>query len=246
VQLTRSLYKNSVFFFSGFSLLVILGFWNTYYSNPLQLPNALVHLHGLFMTIWCGMIVGQAFLIRTNRTHLHRLVGRSSYVVAPIVFFLMVAVTVAGVPKFEILVSSGVITDLGYSTMSLTLVGAVVFAALYGLAILNRRNSAVHGRLMLCTVFPIAAAALDRILVNYFPAFVARLPVIAGAPFEPIVTWVFADLILMGLAIWDWSSDRRTNVFFPVLVVLAAYQLFTANAHHITTWRSFSDWILGV
>jgi hypothetical protein len=246
MDLTRSLQRNSVLFFSGFVLLVVWGFWSTYFSNPLQVPNALVHLHGLAMTVWCALIVAQAYLIRTNKRDAHRLVGRASYAIAPMVFVLMIAVALGAIRRGrEGLVLDGTITDFGYFVMSLGLVGAVIFASLYTLAIRFRRNTAVHARLMLCTVFPIATAAVDRILDVYFPAFKAHLPVIAGGPNTQLVTWGSADVMLLGLSIWDWRSHRRGNVFPPVLATLLAYHVFTANAHRIGAWRSFIDWATG-
>lgn len=103
MQLTRSLYRNSVFFFVGFVFLVVLGFWDTYYSNPLQVSKGLVQIHGLLMTAWCGMIIGQAYLIRSNRRELHSVVGKASFIIAPAVFVSMVAVTLAGVPTIDVL-----------------------------------------------------------------------------------------------------------------------------------------------
>lgn len=43
MQLTSALYRSSVLYFAAFVLLVLFGFWSTYYSNPLQLPNLLLH-----------------------------------------------------------------------------------------------------------------------------------------------------------------------------------------------------------
>ena len=71
MQLTGALYRSSILVFAAFSTLVLWGFWNSYYSNPLEmvaLGNSItvVHLHGAGMTLWCVMLVSQAYLIRTN------------------------------------------------------------------------------------------------------------------------------------------------------------------------------------
>ena len=88
MQLTSALHRNSIFVFSAFFALVIWGFWNSYYSDPVAMGAlgssvSLVHLHGAGMTLWCLMLVSQAYLIRSNRRSLHRLVGRSSVVLVP-------------------------------------------------------------------------------------------------------------------------------------------------------------------
>jgi hypothetical protein len=244
MPLTRALYRNSPLFFLSFFVLVLWGFWNSYYSNPLQFSDALVHAHGFVMTLWCLMLVTQSYLVRTNRKTLHQRLGRLSYVLAPLNVILMVTVVRQNVlnrPVFE-----GELTPLLSVFLSLTLVGAAVFSLLYGLAIAFRRNPALHGRFMLCTPFPILAAAIDRILTSYFPGIAALLPEVAGVPYRPFVTWALVDGLLVGLSIWDWQSNRRLGVFPIVLLILLAYHSFTANAYRAPLWNTFGEWFLGL
>ena len=245
MQLTRTLYNTSILFFTGFLMLVLWGFWRTYFSNPLQLPDVLTHLHGFSMTLWCAMLVTQAALIRKGQRRWHRAIGKASYALAPIMFILMVSMVRDRFPKSPVVVQTGALPDFGFFAAALTLGGAAIFGLFYGLAIWNRRNPQVHGRLMLCTIFPIAAAPISRI-INDFPGFRASMPQIGGQPAPQFVTWTLADSLLIGLAIWDWRAHRRTNVFPAVLLLLLAYHIFTANAHHIGAWRSFCNWFLGI
>ena len=132
MQLTSTLYRNSIFVFAVFFTLVTWGFWSTYYSNPLEmvaLGNSLtaVHLHGAGMTLWCVMLVSQAYLIRTNRRDLHRMIGRSSYVLAPVVIvlqWLVVRNVVLADPMM--LGEQGTLTNFAAVFMSLVLGGSVL------------------------------------------------------------------------------------------------------------------------
>ena len=223
--------------------MVLWGFWTTYYSNPLQFSDLLVHVHGFSMTLWCAMLVTQAALIRTGKRSLHRTIGKTSYVLAPLIVVLLVAVARARLLKD--LPPDGVIPEELFFLAGLTLLGASAFGVLYVWAIFSRKNAPTHGRIMLCTVFPIATAAGDRILAQYFPDFVQSLPIIAGRPQPQVVTWVVVDVTLVGLSVWDWRAHRRLNVFPIVLLLLLGYHLFTANAHHIGPWKSFATWFLG-
>jgi len=245
MQLTSALYRNTILFFATFYALVLWGFWNRYYSNPLQVSNLLVQLHGFAMTLWCVMLIAQAYLIRTSRRALHRLIGKTSYVLAPLNVVLQIAVIRSTVPAHPELFDKGMISAPGFVFLSLSIVGASVFAVLYGLAIFFRRTPALHARYMACTALPILAAATDRIVFFYFAKTAERLPKVAGTPYAPFVAWAMADLTLMTLVVWDWTSHRRLNVFPLVLLALLAYQVFTVNAHQVSLWRTFCQWFLG-
>ena len=88
------------------------------------------------MTLWCLMLVLQAYLIRSNRRRLHRLIGRSSLVLVPILVIQQLLVVHhaarTGVPFLD---SQGALTDFGAVFVALVLGIAPLFAGLYALAI---------------------------------------------------------------------------------------------------------------
>jgi hypothetical protein len=243
--LTNYLFRNSILFFAVFCFLVLWGFWSTFYSNPLQLSSLLIHLHGSAMTLWCLMLLGQAYLIRTNRRDLHRFIGRISYVLAALNVALQISVLRNRVPAHAELFDQGVISAQGLVFLSLGIGNACVFALLYGLAINYRRKPALHARFIVCTTLPILPAATDRILDNYFPNALQNIPKVAGEPYGPLAAWGAADLTLVAFAVWDWRSRQRPNVFPFVLLILLAHQIFTVNAHRVPAWKTFCQWFLG-
>jgi len=85
VQMNSVLYRNGALFFGAAFAVVVVGFWPTYYSQPLSLKTTLLEIHGFAMTLWCLTLIGQADLIRTDRRALHRKIGSASYVLAPAV-----------------------------------------------------------------------------------------------------------------------------------------------------------------
>jgi hypothetical protein len=245
MQLTSALHRNAVLLFSGFLGFVIWGFWKTYYSNPAQFPDLLRHLHGAGMTLWCALLVTQAWLVRTGRRSLHRAIGKSSYLLVPLNVILQIVVQRDRLPFRTDFLSAGVLQPRGITQIALGLGGALLFALIYGLAMLNRRTSAVHGRYMICTILPILSPATDRIVGQHIPALTRWLPVVSGRHFAPFVAWAIGDLLVVTLAIWDWRSGRR-NVFPLVLALLIAYQVFTLGASHMPAWRAFCYWFQGI
>jgi uncharacterized membrane protein YozB (DUF420 family) len=99
MHLSAALYRNSIAFFLVFTALTVWGFWNTFYSNPLQLSDVLLQVHAVAMTLWFAMLLAQAYLIRTNQRSLHRRIGVTSYVLAPLVVVLLVAAVRFRVPE---------------------------------------------------------------------------------------------------------------------------------------------------
>ena len=66
-------------------IIVLLGFARTYYlkgffAGP-ELP-ALVHLHGVVMTVWVALFIIQVRLVASRRTNIHRRLGVLSGVFA--------------------------------------------------------------------------------------------------------------------------------------------------------------------
>ena len=75
MSFTRSIFNNSVFFLALIPLFAVWGFWVTYFTRPAGSIAIHEHLHGVAMFAWLGLLVLQAFLIRTNRRSLHRQTG---------------------------------------------------------------------------------------------------------------------------------------------------------------------------
>jgi hypothetical protein len=224
MQLNSALYRNGIVFFGMFFAVALWGFWSSYYSNPMQLETALHHVHGITMTLWCVMLIGQAYLIRTNRRAAHRLVGRTSYVLAPLIFAVTVALIRQALQDQE---------D-AHLFLFYILGAAVLFATFYALAILNRGAPPTHARLMVCTVFPLYTAAADRILTSLLGGFTPAVP----------AAWYLGDLVLLALAIWDWRSHRRLNVFPFAFITMLGFHAAIFVSPQVPFWRTFTDWFL--
>jgi hypothetical protein len=140
-------------------------------------------------------------------------------------------------------------TTLGimeYHFAALVINALIAFIIFYGLAIFYRKKSGLHARYMVSTVFPFVTPATDRIIHIYFPSVVPHFYTLEGTPMVPIAGFLLADLILVGLIIWDWRSHNRLNVFPFVLLILLAYHYSTLNFHKFEFWRSFTEWFVGL
>jgi hypothetical protein len=234
----KSLYKKSAFWLILFFVSAVFGFWKSYYSVPDKSLSFYQHFHGISMTVWCLMLILQAFLIRFKKYDIHRLVGKSSFVVFPILIlstFLLIHFSLG---------SSGNINSRILYAMSLMVNATLVLIAIFGLGMYFRKDRLTHARYMICTIFPMFTPITDRIIYNYIRPLVSLAPKIEGMPIVPFFGFLLADLIVIGLAIWDWKSHKRADVFVIVLGLLLIYHISVFTFYRFSFWSSLTEWFL--
>ena len=237
MKLESTLFQKSYLFFVVFFLVVLAAFWFTYFSKLTDQENYRMHLHGIALTLWCLMLISQAYLIRKKRYALHKMIGKLSYLLVPVMVF-----TTIDLLQYQ-LHKETVFGTKEFFFIALVVNALLAFMIYYGLAIYHRKKSMIHARYMVCTIFPMLTPATDRIIYIFFPSLVPMLPTIDGRPIAPVVGFFIADLILLGLSIWDWRSHRRWNVFPFALLVLMLYHYSVLNFWIFGWWQSVCRWL---
>lgn len=236
MKLEKSLYQKSWLYFIVFFLFMVWGFWFTYFTRILDQENYRMHLHGAALILWCLMLIIQPYLIRAKKVKIHKKTGKISYLLVPFLLF-----STTDLFKYR-LQGKGVLSNSDNFSVALVLNALVVFLVLYGLAIYHKGKGPVHGRYMLCTAFPMFTPITDRIISIHFPSWLRHLPTIDGKPIAPIIGFALADLLLIGLCIWDWRSHKRWNVFPVALLLLLGYHISVLNFYKYTFWIKFCEW----
>ena len=72
----------------------------------------------------------------------------------------------------------------------------------------------------------------------------STFPLLNGQPNVMLFGFALADVILVGLCIWDWRSHRRLNVFPIALVVLLAYHY--QREHFLPVSTSGKPFVIGL
>lgn len=144
-------------------LLSLTGFWDIYFGEDAK-PSPYHHLHVITNFIWMFLLLLQLRLIESNNFRLHRKVGLSVLVVAP----LLVATTallsvhsahkglVSGRGDFLIVQNVGVTLELGLLIL---------------LAFILRRRRKLHGSFLLSTAILFMGIALFFTLLSFVPMF---------------------------------------------------------------------------
>lgn len=210
------------------TLLVFAGFARTYYLKELlgtQSLPLLLHVHGLVMTLWFSLFLVQVRLVASYRVDLHRRLG----VIGALLALLVVSLGVT-----TIIVRDRLHFRPGQSLASLAfqLSTFVVFAALVAGALLCRRRSDFHKRLML-----LASVSL------LFPAIV-RLP-LSFLKGNILIAFSLMGLCVLVPVVVDTVRNRRLHPAFGwgMLLIVASQPLsLMLGSTHV--WKRFAIWLL--
>jgi hypothetical protein len=235
MKLERALTEKSYLYFAVFLLFVFAAFWLTYFTKLFEQENYRMHLHGITLVLWCLMLLIQPLLIKLKKTKLHTSIGKTSYILVPILLFTTMDLLIYRIRTKP---------SIDYTFVALVTNSLIAFIILYGLAIYYRKKSSIHARYMLSTVFPFFTPVTDRIIEFYFPNTLGYFPLINGYPNVPLFGFLLADLIIIGLCMWDWKSHKRYNVFPLVLIILLLYHYSFNQFYKYDFWRSFSEWLI--
>lgn len=224
-------------FFTGVAIMLLLvsfaGFAPSYYLRS-QFGNGalspLVHVHGVLFSSWILLLLTQTSLIAAGRADLHRRLGVAGGGLA-----LLMTVTAALV-IWHRATNPGIDLphDLVLRFLALAVVALVVFSSLIAAALVFRRDSGAHKRLMVLATTVMAGAAVHRLLIRVVSPEVSP-PVFFGA----------TDLFIVALGVFDYISRGRLHpatvwggsfvvVSQVVAVALAASDGWVALAHRVT------------
>ena len=231
MNLTKSIYNNSFFYFLSIVLFAIWGFWVTYFTRPPETVNSLEHIHGAAMFGWCLMLIVQSFLIRTQRRTVHRVIGKLSYLLAP-----LIVISTIMLAKYKLNVRG--LTDEGLYVLALQVFTLILFVVSYVQAMRNRKQPDVHARYMICTALTLLDPIFARVLLVNF----LHVPLESGV--IQYLTYGFIDLILLVLAFLDWNKSQRRDVFSPMLLLFIAMQAPVFFVLDMPAWTAFAEWFM--
>ncbi len=194
--------------------------------------TALVHLHTALMALWVLMLIAQAWLIRTKRYAIHRWVGRSSFVVVPLIVVSTLMLTIESLDRRpEILPIDARIEIYTWGQV-------IPFVLAWGLALWYRRRTPIHVRYMVSTIFAAGSAIVFRIILNWFQWVpgMENIENVAAANGSVLV------LMLLGLIANDWRLGIRRSPFWLVTIttVIMTIGFFTFTKSE--WWMSLVQW----
>lgn len=215
----------------GFPLIVLIGYFKTYYFSAFfdvkPVANALVHAHGIVMSVWVIYFVAQVALIRSKNIKLHMTMGMAGIALA----ILVVIVGMLTAYDAQIVRASAPPGMNPHSFFILPVADMVLFVIFFTAAIYYRKRPAEHKSLMLMTA------------INFLPAALFRMPIF---PEDSIILFTFGipSLIAVACLIWFTIKHRKLNkVFAAVVFLLIAAVPLRPIIGDSAIWLNFVNWI---
>jgi hypothetical protein len=215
------------------ALIVFAGFARTYYladwlTPPSRTPTMtpLLHVHAIVFTVWIVLGVVQPALIAAGQRPLHRTIGWFAAATAFAVWLLGNLVSIEAIEHgFR-----GVGDPFAF--YAITFFSMQAFGLIVIFAILNRRRTESHKRLMLLSSAAILEAAFGR------------LPLEIMADAAPLSFYIGSDLIILAGIVHDKRTFGRVH---PVWLwgggALALSQILRIAVMQTGPWLAFSHWV---
>jgi uncharacterized membrane protein YozB (DUF420 family) len=215
-------------------LCTLGGFGATYYFN---IENALTfrfltHVHVLTMSLWIILLMAQITLVRTGNVKLHMKLGIFGVVLVsimiPVGLIVGVQAAKSGSQSFP-----GEVPALSF--LAVPFLSMLIFATLFAAAIIRRKHSADHRRLMLLTMVSLLGPGLARVKVE------------ALAQLGPLLFIGFPLLVGMVLLAGDSWRNRKVNIAFligTIFLTIAAPLMLPIGGTGI--WLKFAEWITSI
>lgn len=191
-------YNYVYIFFVGIFFIVVWGFWRTYivFFPSFKGFGYTHHIHGLLMMIWIFMLIVQPLLIRSGKLYLHRVIGKASYLIVPLLLL-----SIFMVDKISYNKMIPVSPQQAIAGTALNIPAVFAFAVLYGLAIWKKKKSRIHMRYMLGTSLLMIGPGLGRVLIVYF-----------NVPFPEAVTYSYYLIMAIALLLLVADTTQKKSI----------------------------------
>jgi hypothetical protein len=226
--MTRSIQYTVGFTFFIF-IVAHIGFYKKYIAlfPTFEDTSFVTHYHATLMFLWLALLVVQPILILNKKIELHKIIGKVSYIIAPLLVFSLFLITNQGyLSKLKRMTQVE-----AYANMSVNIPDFFAFALIYGLAIYYRKKTDWHSRYMIATIFPIIGAAVVRIFMRNFG--VSAQDAFAIVPY-------ITDVVCLIFIATDYRS-KKYQPYLITLIILVIEQLIWIG-RYTDTWQRFAKW----
>ena len=219
---------------ASIALLVFVGFSRTYYLHTFfKTPKltTFLHVHAAVMTGWIVLFAVQTFLIASNRTGLHRVLGAFGAGYAVLVVLMGCTATVLAARR-EVRAHSDFLSSF-LTVLALELTQMLLFASLVALGVWFRNRTGYHKRLMLLATFCM------------LPNPIVRLSLLAGIGTNIMILSLWAVLVV-GVVSIDSIRNRRLHPAFGLGATATVAFLYLAYFGSLAPiWQRFAASVVG-
>ena len=209
------------------ALIVVAGFWNSYFRPLLggtSRHSGVIHFHAVIYLGWIALFLTQAVLAATGRISLHRRVGKTGIVYGVLVIVVGVGTTLyqyAGLIRVR-----GLEASLWFPIWPL--IDMLIFTPIFLMAVLLRHKAEIHKRLMIVAMTTLLIAPAGRLGLSGM---------------QTQLVWF--SPILLGLA-YDLVRHRRVHWVYLVGLATLYASSFRPRLMRTDFWSEFARWLGGL
>ncbi len=229
-------YKNLVYFFVIIAAMTFVGFYKKYFSLVPDFPGIknIHHLHVAALIMYLTMLIVQPILIHKKKFEIHRLIGKFSYFLAPLMFISMLLVYRN---QYLRMVSDGKPQNECLAFIFAPSTDAIPFLIFYILAILNTRETAKHMRYIIATGIVVAGPGYARIFITWFGMeFFAVLGLVSLTTLIAFISLIIYDRMKM--------KQFRINPYTIAFIIWLIPNILIIFFPNTTLWQSIAKWMV--
>jgi hypothetical protein len=207
-------YRYAHYFVGSMFLVVLVGFWSSYWAPIGTVPTAF-HTHALTAMAWLALLMVQTISIQRRHNALHRQMGLASLLLFPLLIGRLALIADLAAQRFAPGVSAGARYNAG-SFMIGTFIAMIAYVTLFYLALKHRRNVTLHAGYMLATPVIMFESPFSRVMGEHLP----WLNLIGSeGPHGVQDTILTSDVIAAGFALAMYLTHRKHGA--PWLLTIA-------------------------
>jgi hypothetical protein len=229
---------------------VFLGFYPSYFSILLSPTDKVYHIHAFFMMLWVALSIIQPFLIQQKKIVAHKLAGKISYGIMPLVFitgYLVIQHTYyTNLARYTAHVSEGTPTlnseevlEKAAASIDIGLIYFIWLFTFYILAIVYRKKIIFHATYMFAATLTVLGPSVDRLIYNVTHHFG-----IAYNFFAQNVVLIFIILVLLALCIYQKRNGYSIKAVSIAMGIYGAGIIILLLFTHTFIWTYFVELIL--
>lgn len=224
-------FQNTGFYYLGFLVLTFIGFWPSYFSKFFDGTadfNQYFHFHAITATLWVAMLIIQPILIRSKKYELHKVVGKFSYLLVPILFI-----------SVALLANNRISPDLEFvgPEVWIPFKDLIIFSYGFGVAIWFRKSMPIHARGMIVAGMALVEPVMARVMFNVLDL-------------QGLLAYGLAIslgyLVLIILIFLERNENQGKWVFPGALFIFFLIHLIRITQFNPDFWESFSRWFVSL
>ena len=224
-------FKYVDYYFLSFIILIIIGFWPTYFSKFFDGTadfNHYFHFHAITAVLWVLFLIVQPMLIRLKKFRVHRLVGKFSYLLVPILFISVLLLAHSRIdPNIENLPGR----------LWIPFKDLIIFSFGFGVAIRFRKKVSVHARGMVVAGMALIEPTFVRLVINVIGI---EPPLGYYLGIAPVY------LILIILIIKERNEGKSRWVFKWALGLFLFIHIIRIFKIILPLWDDFAHWFISL